>query len=128
MVRNLGEHLGEEKEDEEGTEEEGEKAEEEEKEHLDGAVEVGLNDAAVVDEVDLGEHHGEVGEHHGVVAGLHGGRQVLVVLVQVDQAGPDEHVHGVDVPLDLVPGVHERDGDLPARPVGAVGALVRQGA
>ena len=75
---------------------------------LNGSKEVSFNNvsvAPVVNEIHLAQVHGE-GQGDHVVALAHGRGQVLVVLEQVDHAGPDEAVDGVGVVLDLVASFH----------------------
>ena len=71
-------------------------------ENLDGAEQIALDNvgvAPVVNQVDLDQHHGELDDGGGPV--VHAGRQILVVLEQVDQVAADERVDGVNVPLDV---------------------------
>ena len=78
-------------------------------ENLDGAEQITLDDAGiapVINQVDLDQHHGELDDGGGPI--VRAGRQILK---QVDQV-PDESVDGVNVPLDVLPGVHDGHGHL----------------
>lgn len=96
--------------------------------HFDGSEEVGLEDVRVgpvVDQVDLAEVHRE-GRGDRVLAVGHRLSQMLVVLVEIDEAGPDENVHDIQVVLDVLADVGEVGCYPRARPVGAEGSGVGQ--